>query len=404
MLERIDLTLRRLIDFPRNRFSLRISGWFSILLPLAMNGCQWVPERDAASVGAGIPAHWTGTGEPSRPAFEHWLETFEDPDLDRLVRSALADNYDLKAAAARVEAAREQARIDGAGRWPQLYFAPGYERAQVRSAGFGSTEFGAFEALFTLDWELDVWGRIRAFRDASVQEATATEADFRAARLSLAARTAQAYFELAEARLQVDVAEQSIRDRRTIAELVRGRFARGLARGLDLRLALTDLANAESQLAAERNRAQSLARLLEVLLGRYPANRLTATPSLPEPPAPVPAGVPSELIERRPDLIAAFDRLRAADFRVESAKKALLPRVALTATGGTRSPALTELVDPRAAVWNVAMGLLQPLFTGGRIMGEIRLNRALAEEALNRYKNTALHAFREVEQSLAAEE
>jgi multidrug efflux system outer membrane protein len=377
---------------------------FSGLVLSLIAGCGTPPDRDMKNVGAEIPALWTATSAPRAAVSEHWVESFRDSALSALVQEALANNYDLKAAAARVEAAREQARIDGAGRWPQFFFAPGYERAQVRNAGFGSTEFGAFEALFTLDWELDVWGRIGAFRQASIQEATATEADFLAARLSLAARTAQAYFELAEAKLQAEVAEQSIRDRRTIVKLVRGRFARGLARGLDLRLALTDLANAESQLATARNRVQTVARLLEVLLGRYPAANLATEASLPDPPAPVPAGVPSELLERRPDLVAAFDRLHAADFRVESARKALLPRIALTATGGTRSPALTELVDPRAAVWNVAIGLLQPLFTGGRITGEIRLNRALAEEALNFYKNTALNAFREVEQSLAAEE
>lgn len=335
---------------------------------------------------------------------DRWVETFADPALSTLVHEALAHNYDLKAAAARVEAARQQARIVGAGRWPQVFFTPDYERVQVRSAGFGLTEFGAFDALFTLDWEVDVWGRIRAFQEVSIREADASEADFHAARLFLAARTAQAYFDLAEAKLQAAVAERLIQDRRTNVERVRGRFAQGLARGLDLRLALTDLADAEAQGAAARNRVQIVTRLLEVLLGRYPATDLTTRASLPDPPAPVPEGMPSALLGRRPDLIAAFRRLRAADFRVESTQKALLPRIALTATGGTRSPALTELVDPRAVVWNVAIGFLQPLFTGGRLKGEIRLNQALAEEALNVYKNTALDAFREVEQPLAAEE
>jgi outer membrane protein TolC len=141
-----------------------------------------------------------------------------------------------------------------------------------------------------------------------------------------------------------------------------------------------------------------------VLLGRYPSGREFESARLPEPPAALSAGLPSELLARRPDLIAAFERLQAADARLESANKALLPRIALTATGGTRSPALTELVDPRAVAWNAAIGLLQPLFTGGRLTGEIRRNEALVDEALNDYKNTALEAFREVEQALAAEE
>ncbi|QSA98646.1 efflux transporter outer membrane subunit [Methylococcus sp. EFPC2] len=397
-------------------------------LPLLMllTACGSSPERRLQDVGVTLPPRWTGVAARSAAVStehppvgkqlestatsaalsvpEHWLDGFADPSLSALVREALHANLDLKAAAARVEAAREQVAIDGAGRWPQLSFAPGYERTQVRNTGFGSTEFGAFQALFNLDWELDVWGRILASRQATGSEAAAVAADYSAARLSLAARTAQSYFELAEARLQAEVAEQSTHERTILVELVRGRFARGLTRGLDLRLALTDLANAEAQQAQAHNRVQAAARRLEVLLGRYPQAEPGGSMRLPEPPDAISAGLPSQLLERRPDLSAAFERLRASDSRVESAKKALLPRITLTATGGTRSAALTELADPRAAAWNVAMGLLQPVFTGGRLKAEIRLNEARAEEAYNLYKNTALNAFREVEQTLAAEE
>ncbi|MDD5034356.1 MAG: efflux transporter outer membrane subunit [Methylococcaceae bacterium] len=367
-------------------------------------GCESPPARHPAFSEVAVPNRWTPTAGQKMETIDHWVDGFADPALSALIREGLAVNFDLKAAAARVDATREQARIDGAGRWPQLSLSPSYQRAQVRGAGFGSTESGAFELLFNLNWELDVWGRIHAFQQAAIGEADATAADFHAARLSLAARTAQSYFDLAEAKLQAEVAEQSTQDRRILVDLVRGRFARGLTHGLDLRLALTDLASAEAQLARARNQVQLVARRLEVLLGRYPGDHLTTSANLPEPPSSIAAGLPSELLERRPDLVAAFTRLRAADFRVESANKALLPRITLTAGGGGRSPALTELVDPRAAAWNLALGLLQPLFTGGRLTGEIRLNQARTEEALNLYKQTALNAFREVEQALAAEE
>lgn len=373
-------------------------------LAIWLIGCAPPAQRDAGRLLGNLPAHWSADRAPAGETSGNWLDSFRDVGLSALVHEALANNYDLKAAAGRVEAARQQARIEGAGRWPQLSFASGYQRAQVRNAGFGSVEYGAFEALFGLSWELDVWGRIRASQRAAWQEAEAVAADLYGARLSLAARTAQTYFELAEAGQQVEVAEQSIQERRTIVELVRGRFARGLTRGLDLRLALTDLANAEAQLAQARNQAQILARRLEVLVGRYPADRLSKASALPEPPSAAAVGLPSELLERRPDLVAAFERLRATDSRLESAKKALLPRIALTADGGARSAALTELADPRAAAWNLALGLVQPLFTGGRLKGQIRLNEARSEEALNLYKSTALNAFREVEQTLAAEE
>jgi multidrug efflux system outer membrane protein len=127
-------------------------------------------------------------------------------------------------------------------------------------------------------------------------------------------------------------------------------------------------------------------RQLEVLLGRYPAGTIPNQAELPEP---LQAGLPSEVLERRPDIKAAFERLKAADYRVASVKKALLPRVTLTATGGTRSLSLSELADPRAAAWNFLMGLSQPLFTGGFLNGTISLQNAQAREALNNYRQTA---------------
>ena len=381
------------------------------LLALIATGCATAPERNAAITHGAIPPHWTAN-PLSTPVKDKWVDSFADPALTALVNAALNNNLDLKAAAARVDAAREQTLIAGAGRWPQLGFATGYVHTGSGAGDLNNnlenTDSSGFEALFTLSWEIDVWGRIKATQQAAQQDAEAVSADFQGARLSLAARTAQSYFELIEAKLQAQVAEQSTKDRRTIVELVRGRFTRGLTRGLDLRLALTDLANAEAQLAQSRNQVQIVTRQLEVLLGRYPIGpkdaRIASLPVLPKPPAALSAGLPSQLLERRPDLVAAFSRLRAMDSRVESAKKALLPRITLTANGGASSAALSDLVDPRAAAWNLAAGLVQPIFTGGRLKGEIRLHEALTKEALNQYKSTALNAFREVEQALAAEQ
>ncbi|SDH13514.1 efflux transporter outer membrane subunit [Nitrosomonas sp. Nm132] len=367
-------------------------------------GCNMLPQRSEQDVGAEIPDQWVEERTISQPVFEHWVEIFGDPQLSNLVSSALANNYELKAAAARVDAAIAQARIDGASRWPQLSFFVEHEQMQIREAGFGSARFGVFEALFGLSWELDVWGRIRDFQQTAVLEADATAVDYHGARLSLAARVAQSYFELIEAKLLAAVVEQSVKDRNIIVSLVRGRFQRGLVRGLDLRLALTDLANAEVELKEAHNQIQIITRRLEILLGRYPEGKEMDVATLPSLPTDIPAGLPSELLERRPDVVAAYSRLQAADFRTVSSKKLRLPRITLTAAGGTRSTDLTELIDPRAAAWNVITGLMQPLFTGGRIRGEIFRNEAFAEEALNFYKSTALNAFREVEQALAAEE
>lgn len=376
-------------------------GWLGMLM---IASCSTMPPRDQQTL-LQVPAQWTAAKPPHDLLVSGWVSTFADTGLAAIVQEALQHNFDLQAAVARVNVAKEQALIAGVGRWPQLAFTPGYQESKqtYNSNGLETNHYAAFTAQFSLSWEIDLWGRIKAAQSAVQQDAEAVAADWQGARLSLAARTAQNYVELIEVDLQVKVVGQSIQDRRVITDLVRGRFTRGLSRGLDLRLVLTDLANAEAQLAEARNRKQLVMRRLEVLLGRYPSAQVKNAAALPELPAPVAAGLPAELLERRPDLAAAYSRLRAMDERVESAKKALLPRITLTAAGGSSSAALSELIDPRAAAWNLALGLVQPLFSGGRLSGEIRLNEARSVEAINQYRNTALNAYREVEQTLAAE-
>ena len=388
-----------------------------------VSGCQHPPERHLAELHPQLPQKWSVPLDTDGFSDQSWVKSFGDPVLNALVDQALTHNYNLKSAAARVDAAMAQVRIDSAGLWPQLSFLPAYQYSQVRSAGFGSAQFSVFEAMFNLSWELDVWGRIRSLRAAALEDVEAADADFNAARLSLAARVAQNYFALLETQHQTQVAEQSVADRSNIASVTRGRFQKGLVRGLDVRLALTDLANAKSQLAQAKNRKQVIIRQLKVLLGQYPADdwqksveampelsvmtnssTFAAQQILPDPPESLPAGLPSDLLARRPDLIAAYKRLLAADARLDSAKKLMLPRITLTGTGGTRDTALVDLADPRSAVWNLFAGIMHPIFTGGRIRGGVQLNEARVEEALSSYQNVALNAFREVEQALAAEE
>ena len=370
--------------------------------------CAEVPPRPPAETAFPVPERWSAHRDvPPNEQLDRWLATFKDPALSALVDEALSRNYDLAATAARVEAARAQALIEGALRQPQLDFSPGVERSREvfddesdsRSAFYQTR----FSLPFNLSWEIDLWGRIRATQEAAEAELGATLEDLENARLSLAARTAQAYFELAEAVLQVEVAATSVRDRGTIAELVQGRFQRGLTRGLDVRLTLTDVENAKADLARTQNRRQIAARRLEVLLGRYPAGAARAPRVLTDLPAAVPAGLPATLLARRPDLKASLARLEAEDWRVASAKAALLPRLTLTGSGGSASGEIGDLLSPSAAMWSLGAGLVQPLYQGGRLLETIRLNRARVEEALNRFRETALGAFREVEEALAAE-
>jgi NodT family efflux transporter outer membrane factor (OMF) lipoprotein len=383
----------------------------SLLLVLLLSGCESTLVHQSDVLAFAQPTTWQGQTLSNEQAVSSWLTAFNDGQLTALVETGLNHNFDLNAAAARVDAAKEHAVIAGAGRLPQLYFAPGYQRGKDGL----SSESGQFLALFNLSWELDVWGRIKATQQAAFEDAVAVGEDYQAARLSLAARLAQVYFQWREACLQAKVAAQCVKDRSVIVELVRGRFNKGLTRGLDLRLALTDLANAEAQSAQTQNDVQLLHKQLQTLLGRYPsfdvvtvgdqANEFAPTKAqhLPEPPVTLAAGLPSELLNRRPDVVSAFKRLQAADQRLASSQKALMPRITLTAAGGSVGAALADIVDPRAAAWNLAAGLAQPLFTGDRLQADIRLKQANVEDAYNQYQSVALNAFREVEQALASE-
>lgn len=375
--------------------------WLAVLA-----ACAEAPPRPPGDTAFLVSEQWSVEREvPPTAVLEHWLATFKDPVLSALVYEALLRNYDLAATAARVEAARAQALIEGAPRRPQLDFAPGFQRSREVFDDGGTRAFyeTRWTLPFNLSWEIDLWGRIRAAQEAAEAELLATVEDLESARLSLAARTAQAYFELAEADLQVEVAATSVRDRETIAKLVQGRFQRGLTGGLDVRLTLTDVENAKAALARAEQRREIAVRRLEVLLGRYPAGAVRAPRVLTDLPEAVPAGLPATLLARRPDLKASLARLTAADWRVASAKAALLPRLTLTGSGGTASTEIGDLLSPSAAIWSLGAGLVQPLYQSGRLLETIRLNRARVEEALNRYRETALGAFREVEEALAAE-
>jgi len=370
--------------------------WLVLILP----ACMTTPERQAEPEAGVAPAAWTALpATVQQGAVAGWLHSFNDAPLANLVSTALAGNNDLRAAAARVKQAQALVRSEGAARLPQLQFVPGVDYAD--RADDGENDTGSRWSLpFNLSWELDVWGRIGNLQQAARLEADAVETDWHGAVLSLAARTAQGCFELAEARQRVQVVQESIAERRALVDLLQGRFNLGLAEGLDLSLALTDLSDAQAELKDAGNGIQLSARRLQVLLGRYPSADLAACTRLPDLPNALPAGLPSELLSRRPDVTAAFVRLRSQDQRWAGARKALLPKFTLAAAGD----AVADLSDPRAAAWNLALGLIQPLYAGGRLHADIDLNAAKSEEALHLYRETVLTAFRETEQSLAAED
>ncbi|MEM9290065.1 MAG: efflux transporter outer membrane subunit [Acidobacteriota bacterium] len=395
---------------------------------LSLSGCASLEPAPTVDVPAEpswvAQARVDGGGEErgeEAPLTDRWWTSFGDPELDALVEEGLEANRDLAAAAARLEQAWIQARIAGADLAPQVNGSFNGSRRKQNFIGFPipggeeevlSSTTSTFGVSLDVSWEVDLWGRLRAGRDAATEDLAAAQADYAAARLSLAAQTSKAYFAVREAELQRALAQETLESRQASSSQVRRRYEAGLRTALDLRLALSSEASAEASLEGRRLALQSARRQLEVLVGRYPAGRvLTVQGSGEEPeasplallPGPVPAGLPAELVRRRPDLAAAERRLVAAGYRVEQARAALYPGLSLTASVGTSSQELEDLLDGDFSVWSLAGGLLQPIFQGGRLRAAVELQEASQEQALAGYAQNILQAFSEVETSLASE-
>jgi len=388
------------------------------LLPalLLLAACASAPPASPPVLDGEIPEAWQAAGDEATaaalPAGQPWWTAFDDPELTALIDEALAHNHDLRAAAARVEAAAAQARIAGAALKPQLDGRVDASRRQQVFVGLPipgtgnvlSSRSSSVGLSLNVSWEADLWGRLKAGRAAAASDLQAAAADLEGARLSLAAQTAKAYFALAEATRQVELAEATAASRRAATERAERRYRRGLLPALDVRLARASEAQAASALALRRRQREGIERQLEVLLGRYPSGDLDRPGgALPALPGAVPAGLPAALVTRRPDLAAAERRMAAAGWRVAEARRALYPRLSLTAGGGTTSDDVRDLLDEDFSVWNVAGNLLRPIFQGGRLRAAVELAEAGRERRLAEYAAAALRAFAEVETALENE-
>jgi NodT family efflux transporter outer membrane factor (OMF) lipoprotein len=409
------MTSRFCYNFPRKTVwsNSRLLGL--LVFVLGMAGCAGKPwgaarsEKDVEAVAAFAPGAWTALGVKREAAAEGWLLDFGNETLRALVNEALAANPDLKAAAARVEQARQDVRVATADLLPTLDGSGNGSRAQrpgdQRFPGLGQRA-NRFNLSLDVAWEPDFWGRIRDERRAAVASFEAGTADYHAARLSLAANTVKAAFAAAEAEAQVALATENVETRRLQQGLLEKQLDRGLEAekvALDVSLGRADLARAESELTGQKRALDAARRSLEGLLGRYPAGRVAELKALPVPRRNVPAGLPAELLSRRPDVLAAELRLFESLNLESAARKALLPGIRLTGDKGYSSQELADLVSVQAAVWTIASGVTQPLFQGGRLRAGAKRARARYDELLNVYAGTAQTAFREVETALAAE-
>jgi NodT family efflux transporter outer membrane factor (OMF) lipoprotein len=354
------------------------------------------------------PDTWAATGVSGEAPQTDWLTQFDDATLVDLVNEALAANPSIRSQFYAVEATRAQAR-SAYGRTLPSVSASGSAVASdfyVPAPPGGSSSRGSSETYgvgLDLNWELDLWGRLRASINAAEADLVASEADLASARLALTAQTATAWFDLNEALAQERVAVETFEARTRALELTERRLSRGLASALDVRTARTTQASAEAAIARQRLASGNATRRLEILLGRYPSAELDASADLPELLALPPAGNPTLLLTRRPDIAAAEARISAAGLRAEQARLAMLPSFRLTGDVSTSESDIADAFDPSRIAARLIASLTAPIFNGGALDADRDAAVARAKAAVESYAATTLTAWREVEDALAAD-
>lgn len=381
-----------------------------LLLCAALAGCSFVPEylRPAFPVATSWPKSEGQEMKDGREAASlDWKTYFLDARLQDLIATALTHNRDVRMAAARIEEARAQYGVVRADRLPNVNLATSgaasHVPADLSSSGREMTTRRYDFGVSLLSFELDFWGRVKSLNEAARQSLLASEESARLVRLSLIAEVANAYFGLLEMNERTLVASETLRSREETRTMIAKRREVGLAADVDYlqadgayQLARAELANLERQRAAADN---ALTLLIGTTPAALPAGRKLSEQGIVADLAP---GLPSEVLQKRPDVQAAEKRLLAANANIGAARAAFLPRIALTGMLGTASKGLTGLFESGSGAWSFQPSLSLPLFDAGRVASGVDLAEARKVLAVAEYEKTIQSAFREVADLLAA--
>jgi multidrug efflux system outer membrane protein len=382
------------------------AGYRVTALVILLAGCAMGPSYKRPET---VPVHtdWRDTSlalRDSSYANVPWWSVLQDTTLQGLIRVALKENRDLHIALARVNEARALLGIQRLELLPQINIQGRIgtsEGADSLITGVGSDELGFLGA--TLSWELDLWGRLRRLNESAKAALLATEEGRRGVILIVVSEVARAYLELRDLDAQVAIADSQVSIRQQSLDLARSRFKGGLTSELDVSQGENALAVAEGTRARTLRLRTQKENELSVLLGRPPGNLPRGLPlSEQQFPNVIPAGLPSELLERRPDVRQAEEQLHAANARIGAAIAALFPTISLTGSGGTVSDDLGRLFESGTSFWNIAANLLQPILNSGRNLKQVAAERARTEAAVGQYERTVLTAFQEVEDGIVS--
>jgi len=337
----------------------------------------------------------------------NWWEIFGDTGLNDLESQAVSANQELKAAVARVDQARATARVARSELLPALDLDPSFNRQRFspnQEPSFGPLTANTFRAPLDLSYEIDLWGRVRRGFESARAEAQASLAAFYNVLLTLQGDVAQNYFAVRALDAEIATVTGTVDLRKEQVRLVRSRFEGGIGSELDVARAETELAMTEAEAASLAQRRNELENAIAILVGSNPsAFRLPAVGTNgwnPQPPA-IPAGLPADLLERRPDVAEAERQLASANARIGVAKAAFFPVLSLTGSGGYVSGDIDSLFKWDSRTWSIGPSLSLPLFAGGRNRANYKRSRAAFEEAVAHYRQRVLVAFGEVENSLS---
>lgn len=367
-------------------------------------GCTVGPNYKRPAVK--IPDTYRGTAdkESTSIADEQWSAVFQDPQLQEMIRVALQQNYDVRIAATRIEQARALLGITRADQFPTVSGNADVSKTRTQPfPGQPAIKYGTGGVGATANWNLDFWGKYRRATEAARADLVGSEWGHREVIRTLVADVARSYFELRELDLELEISQSTLASRQDSLKLIQTLADRGLRSEIDVRQAEQLVYGAGAIVVDLQRRIGQQENSISILLGQNPGDvargqKLTEQAHLPE----VPSGIPSSLLERRPDIQQAEQSLVAFNARIGVAKAAYFPQINLTASGGYRSNALSDLFTSPSGVWNFGVSLLQPIFEGGRLKSGVKFSEAQRDEALLTYQQTIQEAFREVSDALIA--
>ena len=383
-------------------------GWLMVLAQsLASVGPDYIrPTNDIPNAFA---TNNLGTWQLAHPSDAvpkgNWWSVFQDSQLDALESRAGTNNQDLKASLARLEQARASTRIARSEFFPSISLDPNFSRTRYSPNGeliYPSRAINDVKVPFDLSYEIDFWGRIRRSVESATRDAEARAAAFESFQLALHAEVAQEYFSWKAIEAELDTLRRTLGFRREARDLVQARFEAGAANELEFARAETELASVAADLAAIERRRAEFKNNLAVLLGAPAPTFLLDVQPLPidvVPPS-IPPGLPSDLLERRPDVAEAERDLAARNARIGVAKAAFFPTVRLTGMFGWESADTDLLFDWHSRIWSIGPSVTLPIFQGGRNRASLRRAQAAYDEGVANYRGHILTAFREVQDSL----